>query len=59
MKRSTEDRIKGTFHQVRGKLKQKVGKVIDNADLESQGKSENLTGKGQEKLGQIEDVFEK
>jgi uncharacterized protein YjbJ (UPF0337 family) len=59
MKSSTTDQVKGKFHEVKGTVKEKVGQVINNPDLESEGKSENLAGKVQRKVGQIKDVFEK
>jgi uncharacterized protein YjbJ (UPF0337 family) len=59
MKRSKKDQIKGQFHEVKGKVKEKAGQVINNPDLESEGHSENLAGKIQKKVGQVEEVFEK
>ncbi|HYW41484.1 MAG TPA: CsbD family protein [Bryobacteraceae bacterium] len=59
MSSSTKDRIEGKFHEVKGKVKQKAGRAINSPDLESEGKSENLAGKIQKKVGQIEEVFEK
>jgi len=49
MKSSTKDQIKGKFHEVKGKVKEKAGQVINNPDLESEGQSENLSGKVQKK----------
>ena len=59
MKQSTEDQIKGKFHEVKGEIKEKVGKATNDSDLEAEGQSENLAGKVQKKIGKIEDVFEK
>ena len=59
MKPSTKDQIRGKFHEVKGKVKEKAGQAINNPDLESEGRSENLAGKVQRKMGQIKDVFEK
>jgi uncharacterized protein YjbJ (UPF0337 family) len=53
-----KDRIKGKFHEVKGKAKEKAGHVINDSDLESKGQSENLAGKVQKKIGQIKKVFE-
>jgi len=55
----TKDQIEGTFHEVKGKVKETTGKAVNNPDLEGEGKAENLGGKVQKKLGQIEKVFEK
>ncbi len=59
MKASTEDKIKGHFHEVKGKVKETVGQVTNNPKLERKGKSENVAGQFQKKVGQIEEVFEK
>ena len=59
MNSSTTDQANGDLHQVKGKVKEKVGQVIGNPDLEAEGQDENLAGKIQKKVGQIEKVFEK
>ena len=59
MKSAKTDQTQGKFHEVKGKLKEKVGQVINDRDLEAEGKSENLAGKVQKKIGQIKDVFKK
>jgi len=59
MKPSTKDQIKGTFHELKGKAKQKAGQIADDPNLEAKGKSENIAGKIQKKIGQVEKVLEK
>lgn len=59
MKPSTEDQVQGAVHKVKGTVKEKVGQVINKPDLEAEGKGENLAGKIQQKIGQLEKVFEK
>ena len=59
MKPSTKDRIEGQLHLLKGKVKEKAGRITSNANLEAEGKTEKLAGKIQKKLGQIEKVFEK
>ena len=59
MNESTNDRIAGNFHEVKGKIKETVGHVANNPDLESEGKVENLGGKIQKKVGQVEKILEK
>ena len=59
MSSSTTDQVTGDLHQVKGKVKEKVGQVVGNPDLEAEGQDENLAGKIQKKVGQIEKVFEK
>ncbi|MGB8656033.1 MAG: CsbD family protein [Candidatus Acidiferrales bacterium] len=58
MKNSTSDQIKGKAHEVKGKIKEKVGRATDNPSLEDQGQGEKIGGKVQRKIGQIEKVLE-
>jgi uncharacterized protein YjbJ (UPF0337 family) len=57
MKPSTKDKAKGKFHEVKGKIKQKVGKTTNNPDFEVEGKNEKIAGKVQKKIGQVEKVL--
>nr|MBF0220926.1 CsbD family protein [Desulfobulbaceae bacterium] len=59
MKSSTKDKAQGTFHQVKGKTKEVAGRISDNHELEVEGTIEKLAGKGQRKVGEIKNVFEK
>ena len=59
MRSSTKDQIKGTLHEVGGKLKEKAGQVTNDPDMEAEGTAEKLTGKVEKKVGQIKKVFEK
>ena len=59
MNPSTNDQIEGKFHEVKGKIKETVGQVTNNPDLESEGQAENLGGKLQQEVGQVEKTFEK
>jgi uncharacterized protein YjbJ (UPF0337 family) len=58
MKPSTENEITGRVHEVRGKLKEKVGQITNDPDLEAEGLGEKIAGKVQEKIGQVEKVIE-
>ena len=58
-KDSTVDQVKGKFHEIKGKVKEKVGRATINPDLEAEGQDEKIGGKVQKKVGQIEKVFEK
>jgi uncharacterized protein YjbJ (UPF0337 family) len=55
---STNDQIEGKSHEAKGKIKGTVGQVVNNPDPESEGRVENLGGKLQKKVGQVE-IFEK
>ncbi len=59
MKPSTKDQVQGKFHELKGKLKQKVGQATNNPNLVDEGQAEKLGGKVQKKIGQFEKVFEK
>jgi uncharacterized protein YjbJ (UPF0337 family) len=59
MNPSTKDQIEGAFHEVKGKAKETAGQALNNPDLETEGQAENLGGKVQKKIGQIEKVFDK
>jgi len=51
--------VEGTFHEVKGKLKEAAGKLTDNPKLEGEGLGEKIAGKVQKKVGEIEKVLEK
>jgi uncharacterized protein YjbJ (UPF0337 family) len=59
MKPSAQDQTEGKLHELKGKVKEKLGQVTSNPDLATEGQDENLAGKIQKKVGQIEKVFEK
>jgi uncharacterized protein YjbJ (UPF0337 family) len=59
MKSSTKDNIEGKMHLVKGKIKEVVGKVVNNSQMEAEGKVENLEGKVQEKISQLKKVVDK
>jgi uncharacterized protein YjbJ (UPF0337 family) len=54
MKRNTKDRAKGKFHEVKGAIKEKVGRVMNKPLLEAEGKGEKIGGKLRKKIGEIE-----
>ena len=53
MKSSNQDSAEGTWHQVRGKVKEIAGKVVGNPTLEAKGRVEGKTGKLQGLIGRI------
>ena len=59
MKSSTKDQAEGTFHQVRGKVKEVAGDLSDNPELEAEGIDEKIAGKVQKKIGQVKKIFGK
>jgi uncharacterized protein YjbJ (UPF0337 family) len=59
MKQSTTDKATGEFHEVKGKVKEKIGRAMNNPDLEAEGQGEKIGGKIQKKIGQVEKVLGK
>ena len=59
MKSSIRDKAEGTFHQVKGKVKEVSGKLSDNPELEAEGTDEKIAGKVQEKVGKVKKVLGK
>lgn len=54
MKPSTQDRSQGKLHEVKGQIKEKVGKATNDPDLEVSGKTEKNAGKAQKWIGRAE-----
>ena len=54
MKPSTDDKTTGKIHQVKGTIKEKVGELTNNPDLEADGRAEKNAGKIQNVAGKIE-----
>jgi uncharacterized protein YjbJ (UPF0337 family) len=59
MKPSTENEIAGQVHEVKGKIKEKVGQLTNDPDLEAEGIGEKIAGKVRKKIAQVEKVVEK
>jgi len=56
---STHDEVEGKVHQVKGAIKEQVGKITNNPNLHDEGTVEKIDGKVEEKIGQVKRVFEK
>ena len=59
MKPSTENRLKGKIHEVKGAIKEQAGRLRNNPDMEDEGTGEKIAGKVQKKIGQVQKVTEK
>ena len=59
MNPGTKDEIAGRVHEVKGSIKEKVGELTNDPDLEGEGIGEKIAGKIQKKIGQVEKVIEK
>jgi uncharacterized protein YjbJ (UPF0337 family) len=59
MKPSTQNQIAGKVHEVKGTIKEKVGELTNDPDLEGEGIGEKIAGKVQKKIGQVEKALGK
>jgi uncharacterized protein YjbJ (UPF0337 family) len=57
MKASTNDEVKGKFHEVKGETNEKLRKLMNDPTLE--GKDENKVGRVQRRIGRTEKALEK
>ena len=57
MKSSTSDKIKGTFKEAKGKVKEKVGEATGDPEQRDRGTAEKVGGKVQRKIGDVKKVF--
>jgi uncharacterized protein YjbJ (UPF0337 family) len=46
-----KDEIEGKFDQAKGKVKEGVGRAVDDRELENEGRADNTGGKVQEGFG--------
>ena len=54
---ATKLQLKGTWNEVKGKLKQKYGQLTDDDLAFSEGKDDELLGRLQQKLGKAKDAL--
>jgi uncharacterized protein YjbJ (UPF0337 family) len=59
MKPGIQDQIEGKLHNLKGKAKEKTGKLTNDPELEAEGEAEEVAGKVQEKVGQVKKVLGK
>jgi len=53
MKSSSKDKVEGKFHEMKGTVKEKAGKLTNNSRSQARGKVEKAAGKVQEKVGRV------
>ena len=51
-----KDRIEGTAKQAKGAIKDATGKVLGDAKLQAEGKSDKIAGKVQNAVGGVKDA---
>ncbi|RFC53119.1 CsbD family protein [Brumimicrobium aurantiacum] len=56
---STEDKIKGSWNELKGKLKQKYADLTDDDLKYEEGKEDELIGKLQQKTGEGKETIKK
>jgi uncharacterized protein YjbJ (UPF0337 family) len=54
MTQSAKEEIKGRIRELKGEMKEKPGRLTNNADLTAEGEDENLADRVRKKVGQIE-----
>jgi uncharacterized protein YjbJ (UPF0337 family) len=59
MKQSTKDQARGKAHEVKGSIKEQVGRATNDRNMEAEGKGEKIGGKIVKKIGQVEKVLGK
>jgi uncharacterized protein YjbJ (UPF0337 family) len=56
---STHDQVEGKVHEAKGAVKETIGKLTNNPNLQDEGTVEKFNGKVENKVGQVKKVFEK
>ena len=51
---STKNKIEGAVHDVKGTIKEKIGRATSDPKLEDEGTAEKVGGKVQKKVGDVE-----
>jgi uncharacterized protein YjbJ (UPF0337 family) len=54
VKSSTTNELEGQLHEVKGKIKEKVGHATNDPDMEVEGAGEKVAGTIQKKVGELE-----
>ncbi len=57
MKSGNRDKAEGTAKDIKGKIKEGVGKATGDKSTEAEGNAEQLEGKVQKKTGDVKKVF--
>ena len=54
-----KDRIAGTAKEIKGSVKETIGKAVGDAKLQSDGKADQVEGKVQNAVGGLKDALKK
>ena len=52
-----KDRIAGAAKEIKGAIKETIGKAVGDAKLESDGKTDKIAGKVQNAIGGLKDAL--
>lgn len=52
-----KDRIAGSAKEIKGEVKQKIGKAVGDAKLENEGTADKIEGKVQNAIGGLKDTL--
>jgi uncharacterized protein YjbJ (UPF0337 family) len=52
-----KDRIAGSAKEIKGSIKETIGKAVGDAKLESEGKADKIAGKVQNAIGGLKDAL--
>jgi uncharacterized protein YjbJ (UPF0337 family) len=52
-----KDRIAGSGKQIKGEIKEAVGKLVGDGKLQADGKADQAKGKAQNMVGSIKDIL--
>ncbi len=52
-----KDRIEGAAKNIKGKVKQKIGKAVGDSKMETEGAAERVAGKAQNAYGSLKDTL--
>lgn len=51
-----EDRVKGAAQNIKGKVKEGVGRAVGDAKMETEGKADQVAGKVKNAIGGVKDA---
>ena len=54
---STHDHVEGSVHEAKGAVKEKIGQITNNPNLQDEGTAEKIDGKIEKKVGDVKKVF--
>jgi uncharacterized protein YjbJ (UPF0337 family) len=51
--------VEGKVHEIKGAIKEKIGHLTNNPNLQDEGTAERIDGTIQRKVGDVKQIFEK